>query len=222
LAVARWRGQGPERLEGGLAEPSASGFSPDYIQDRYDSFETAFDRQDWTPTVSGKALLQNNAPILSYIGGKAAKFTSKDHDFYPGETVEKQLILINDSRKDVICSIDWSLNLPVPMTGKTSVAVKAGDQQRLPLKITFSESINPGTYTLSAIFRCGNGETQEDSFAIQILPRALGVKSKTKIALFDPLGETTKLLNQMGIQGDKVEADSDLSRYDLLIVASRR
>ena len=33
------------------------------------------------------ALLRNNMPLLAYIGGKPAAFTSKDHNFLPGQTV---------------------------------------------------------------------------------------------------------------------------------------
>ena len=46
----------------------------------------------------GKALIRNNMPLLAYIGGKPEAFTSKDHNFFPGETVDKQLIVINNSR----------------------------------------------------------------------------------------------------------------------------
>ena len=52
--------------------------------------DMAFERSDWIPTADGQAILRNNQPLLAYIAGKPAAFTSKDHNFYPGETVEKQ------------------------------------------------------------------------------------------------------------------------------------
>jgi hypothetical protein len=39
-----------------------------------------------------------------------------------------------------------------------------------------------------------------------------------KIALFDPKGETAKLLKGMGVRWETVKADADLSAYDVLIV----
>ena len=74
------------------------GYSPDYIGERYERMDLAYDLKDWVPTADGQALLRNNQPLLAYIGGKAAAFTSKDHNFAAGETVEKQLIIINNSR----------------------------------------------------------------------------------------------------------------------------
>ena len=65
------------------------GFSPDYIDGRYETMETAFERSDWAPTVAGQALLRNNMPLLAYIAGKPEAFTSKDHNFFPGETVDE-------------------------------------------------------------------------------------------------------------------------------------
>ena len=41
---------------------------------------------------------------------------------------------------------------------------------------------------------------------------------KVRIATFDPLGETTKLLADLGIGGDSVDANADLAAYDLLVI----
>ena len=38
-----------------------------------------------------KAILRNDQPLLGYIAGKIIRFTSKDHNFQPGHTIEKQL-----------------------------------------------------------------------------------------------------------------------------------
>ncbi len=41
----------------------------------------------------GKAWLRVTRPALAFLAGKPAHFTGKDHNFYPGETVEKQIIV---------------------------------------------------------------------------------------------------------------------------------
>ena len=93
------------------------GFSPDYIEERYERIDLAFERSDWIPTVAAEALIRNNRPLLAYIAGKPGAFTSKDHNFFPGETVEKQLIVINNSRETVTCDCQWSFGLPEAVDG---------------------------------------------------------------------------------------------------------
>ena len=77
------------------------GLSPDYIGRAASSGWTwRSSGRTGSPPPAAEALFRNNMPLLAYIGGKAAAFTSKDHIFLPGETVEKQLIVINNSRAD--------------------------------------------------------------------------------------------------------------------------
>ena len=75
------------------------GFSPDYIDSQFEQIDTAFDFDDWIPTAAGKGVLRNNQPVLAYIAGGPDAFTAKGHNFLPGQTVQKQLIVINNSRK---------------------------------------------------------------------------------------------------------------------------
>ena len=194
------------------------GFSPDYLGEPFDQMYTAYERSDWLDTPASDALHRNNMPLLAYIGGKAAAFTSKDHNFLPGETVEKQLIIINNCRRTVSCECSWSLGLPQAVTGKKTVSVETGKQERVPLKFELPAGVKPGKYELSATVKFSTGETQQDSFAVDVLPPAPAVKAAAKIALFDPKGETRKLLEGMGLKCHHVEANSDLSGYDLLIV----
>ena len=92
------------------------GFSPDYVEQQDDReksvlserMDLAYERSDWIPTAAAQALIRNNMPLLAYIGGKPERFTSKDHNFSPGETVEKQIIIINNSRVTVTCDCEWS------------------------------------------------------------------------------------------------------------------
>ena len=88
---------------------------------------------DWEPTVAAQALVRNNMPLLAYIAGKSASFTSQDHNFQPGEKIEKQLILINNSRENATCECSWSLSVPQPLTGQKKVTIRAGEQERIPL-----------------------------------------------------------------------------------------
>ncbi len=66
--------------------------------------------------------------------------------------------------------------------------------------------------------RFSTGETQKDCFTVDVLPRPAALQVDAKIALFDPVGETSKLLDGMGVRYRHVDAEADLSEYDLLIV----
>ncbi|HZZ57290.1 MAG TPA: hypothetical protein VFE31_05620 [Opitutaceae bacterium] len=194
------------------------GFSADYVDDQMEIMNSSYARSDWIPTAAGRALMRNNMPLLAYIGGKPAAFTSKDHNFYPGESVEKQLIVINDSRRPVDGDCRWSFGLPQPVSGGTRVRVETGQQARVPLNFVLPAGLRPGRYALRAAVTFSGGETQSDSFAIDVLPQPAPLGAGARIALFDPQGETSALLRSLGVRSVPVGADADLSSYDVLIV----
>ncbi len=194
------------------------GFSPDYIDRQYERVDLAFEHSDWIPTVAARALIRNNRPLLAYIGGKPSAFTSKDHNFLPGETIEKQLIIINNSRETVTCNCQWSFDLPKAVTGKNQVTIPTGQQQRIPLHLELPADTKLGRYEIQAIFDFNNGGTQSDSFSIDVMPNSKAFLLGGKIALFDPKGQTGKLLNRIGVLYQSVDANADLSRCDIFIV----
>lgn len=190
--------------------------------------DMAYEQRDWNPTADGLALIRNNQPLLAYIAGKPARFTSKDHVFHAGETVEKQLVVLNNSRQTVTCDCEWSLELrnaaaaagPVrnAVAGRKTVSVLTGQQERIPLKLELPRSLGVGTFQLIARASFSTGETQEDSFAITVLPVKEATRVNARIALFDPEGATGGLLASLGIACERVESDADLAGYDILIV----
>lgn len=202
----------------GLQRP---GLSADYIQDRYERMDLAYQRSDWTATAAARALIRNNQPLLAYIAGKPGAFTSKDHSFSPGETVEKQLIVINNSRATVTADCRWSFGLPQPVAGSRELTVATGQQQRVPLRFELPDRMAPGTCPLSVTVKFSSGQTQEDTFSVDVLPRPAVPRVRAKIALFDPEGETSKLLDGMGVRYQQVGTEADLSAYDVLVVGKK-
>jgi beta-galactosidase len=205
----------------GLQRP---GFSPDFMDGQYERMDLAFEQSDWVPTADGSAILDNNGPLLAYIAGKPAAFTSKDHNFYPGERVEKQIIIINNSRETTEASYSWGLETPLTDTSDRhgQVTIATGQQARIPLLFSVPEQLPPGKHTVSAIVSFGSGRMQADSFPIDVLSRPeagpVMAQRSGKIAIFDPKGETAALLAAIGIVPAKVEAGADLSAFDILIV----
>jgi hypothetical protein len=194
------------------------GYRPDFIAKRFDNMAFAYKASDWEPTLAGQAVLRNNMPLLACIGGKPGDFSSKGHNFMPGETVQKQLIIINNSRLTQTCDCSWSLTLPAPLTGVKQVAVETGDQARIPLEFTLPASLKPGPYKINATVQFSAGEPQSDSFTVNVVAAPSAPRVTAKIALFDPKGETKALLDKMGVRRQVVDANADLSPYDVLVV----
>ncbi|MBU6401042.1 MAG: hypothetical protein KGS61_12035, partial [Verrucomicrobia bacterium] len=250
------------------AQLQRPGFSPDYLDQRYQRMDLAFDRTDWVATAAAEALVRNNRPLLAYLAGKPGSFTSKDHNFLAGETFQKEIIVINNSRRTVRCDCRWSLDLPRALTGRKRITVATGTQARIPLRIELPATVSPGAFTLRATVRFSTGETQTDTFTIHVLspgsegrPPArragqartasclnsrrvrsasvgkcsgdtrrhdvlrLGTSrapaagaSAVNVAVFDPFGQTTELLNRLGVKTRRVEAGGDLSTNDIFII----
>jgi beta-galactosidase len=194
------------------------GFSPDYIEQRYERMDLAYESSDWVPTAGAKALIRNSRPLLAYIGGKPGRFTSKDHNFLAGEKFEKQIIVINNSRLPVSCECSWSLSLPEPVVGHSKNTVETGQQKRIPIRFALPPQLTPGEYKLSTKVQFGTGEIQEDEFLLHVLARRTFPRVKVKVAVFDPKGQTIEFLRKMGILYDTVDAKTDLQRYEVLII----
>jgi len=197
------------------------GLSADFSErsNRMD-LDTSFDQSDWIPTAA-EALLKNNMPLLAYIGGKSEAFTSKDHNFLPGTKAEKQLIVINNSRRDITCECNWSLNIPGAASHSKTVNLATGQQERIPISIDLPGLLSSGIYKLSSTVSFSNGETQKDTFDLNILASAIMGKPTAKIALFDPKGETRQLLDGMGVSYQPIDAGAALTSYDVLIVGKK-
>src|SRR5262249_13534136 len=156
----------------------------------------------------------------------------------PGETVEKQLVVLNNSRATVACDCGWSLvpcsggngeigrlgngpdrTAPIIPAGQRRVSLRTGEQERVPLRFPLPVALAPGDYEIRASVRFSTGETQTDSFPLQVLPRPAPPVVTPKIVLFDPKGETARLLEALGVHFERTDpgfdAVTDLTRYDV-------
>ncbi len=199
------------------------GYSPDFLGERFERFDMAYARTDWQPTGAGAAILRNNRPLLAWLAGKPARFTSKDHVFLPGERFEKQLIVINNSRQTVRAEAEWTLALPGPLAGRTHLVIETGQQARVPLAFALPADLPPGEYRLTARVAFDTGEVQTDAFAVHVLPPrpASAVRpapAAPRLALFDPQGETRALFEALGVTFQTVDAAFEPGAHDLLVV----
>ncbi len=194
------------------------GYSPDYLDQRFERRDTAYVESDWIPTTGGLSLIRNNRPLLAYIGGKPGAFTEKGHNFVPGQRIEKQIIVVNNSRELATCDVEWSLNLPTAVRGHLRFRVETGQISQNPISFRLPPNISPGTYKLDATVEFLKREVQADEFDIRVLPPMPAVSELSRLAVYDPAGETTRRLARFGFQGTPVGPGADLSKFNTVIV----
>jgi len=197
------------------------GYSPDFIDRTYARFDLAYERSDWVPSPTAQSLIRNNSPLLAWIAGGPERFTTKDHTFYPGQTVRKQFIVINNTRLTVAGDASWTCAIRPEVKGNKQVVVPTGDQARILLEFELSSDLAPGDYRIDVAFKSDAGESQEDSFSFQVIPRSRAARPAVKIALFDPPGETARWLAAQGVVCRPVDAGTDLSDFDVLLVGKK-
>ena len=224
------------------------GFSPDFQDIRYERVDLAFKREEWKASIAAKALIRNNMPLLGYIGGKEEEFTGKNHNFLHGEAVEKQFVIINNSRETVNCRFSCSLHnendsslvnvfFKIKNVEKTevfdkdlifnNVVLKTGTIEQIPFSFTLPDNLSPGNYAIHVRFSFHSGsdpqlvkEIQTDSFTINVVQKPSPIETM-KIALFDPKGETGKLLDALCVAYRMIQHVSELKRNDDIVIIGK-
>jgi beta-galactosidase len=165
-------------------------------------WDRGYARLDGKLTVAGQAIRANNSDTLAWIAGGAqpgdvAAFTSKDHSFFAGETIRKQVALLNDSRKAQPYTIRWSATLKDGSIGNGTKSGSLAVGQTLLVPIEFAApgvtSKTGGAISLDATI---GAEKHADRFEFRVWPRA--VASKGNVTAFDPEGKTTAMLRALG------------------------
>jgi len=197
------------------------GYSPDFIDRTFARFDLAYERSDWVPSATAQSLVRNNGPLLGWIAGSEIHFTSKEHIFYPGETVRKQWIVINNSRETVKGEAAWSSDSDGRSNGRQHLEIPAGDQVRVPLSVQLPLEIKPGQYRITASFNANNGHVEKDTFEFQVVARPTAPPAIAKVALFDPRGESTNWLRRLGMEWTAVDGGSDLSGFEVLLIGRK-
>lgn len=142
-------------------------------------------------------------PQLAYLGGPAVgdQWVAKDHHFSSGENVRRSAVLVNDGDRAMPYTVEWSVEgMTPPAQGKLQGELAAGAKDILPIEFPAPKVAARSDLKLSLRVVFGEGEKARvivDEVALRIYP-ALGPAPKIAISVFDPEGETTALLNELG------------------------
>ena len=165
----------------------------------------------WDNGMEAPSLESVNGPTLAWIAGPETALLAKDHHFYAGSTVEKQGVLINDLRSPQQYEVKWEASVGQTVVGGDAVAgtVGVGDIVKLPIRFVAGPH-GSGRITLTA--RIGDN-IHKDQFDFNVF--AAEPKSAGEIITFDPRGETTQLLQNLGYSirswtGDSLTSDQTL------------
>ena len=145
------------------------------------------------------ALKEVNGPTLAWIAGPADAYTAKDHHFNSGQKIDKQIVLINDTRQPQEFTADWTAVVGGKEVGKGTEhgSLAVSEIRFIPIQaIAPAEEAGgkaDGQITLAATI----GQIKhQDTFAFRVFGKDPSVKGQ--IAIFDPDGMTSKMLADLG------------------------
>jgi beta-galactosidase len=196
--------------------------APGIVPDVYVSQDVmlADPKRDWVPSrYVGETALPLFAEIIGWIGGRPGDFTEKGHNYRQGETVEKQLIILNDSRESQVVDCEWSVpELNLHFAEKITIA--AGERGAMPISFVIPGEVGVLRVTLRSKFVCAGTEySGEDEFSIDVFPaKRAGGQVPIKIALYDPEGATAHVLNELDQSYSNVRSLDGIDKYDMLII----
>ena len=201
------------------------GFSPDWrnaplkYQESDAGFPYSHSKEDWLEVGNlTKAWLRVTRPAFSYIAGKPSHVLGMDRNFFPGETVEKTIIVFNDTRAPLTADCKWKATAPGTATGEKRVEVETGEQVRVPIKFVLPADLKPGEYEIWLETKFNPGEVHEDRFAIQVLPRLAKPRLTQSISIFDPSGKTKRMLIPLGVNAKEIKANAKPAAGGVLII----
>jgi beta-galactosidase len=145
------------------------------------------------------ALKEVNGPALAWIGGPAGDYTAKDHHFSSGQKFEKQIVLINDTRRPQDFTAAWTATVSGQEVsqGKLQGSLAVSEIRQIPMQIVVPQE-QAGDQADGQIRLVANiGETtQQDAFAFRVFGEEL--PGRGEIAMVDPDGVTGRMLANLG------------------------
>lgn len=144
---------------------------------------------------AGEAMQRVNGDTLAYIAGPEEAWTAKDHHFWGGDAIEKQVVLINDGRQPADFSYTLSLELNGKMidtrkgAGRLEVGRILMEEWQFDLPDT-EKRIN-GVLRLRATIA---EHKHEHDFPMRVYPAVASRPVEGFVYVFDPEGDTARIL----------------------------
>ncbi len=144
-------------------------------------------------------LKENNGPTLAWIAGPAGAYTAKDHHFRPGQKIEKQIVLINDTRQPQHFTAVWTATVGGKEVGRGTEqgSLAVSEIRFLPIQFVAPSEQSGGKADGQITLTASIGQTtHHDSFAFRVFGE--DGPGKAEIAAIDPDGTAGKMLATLG------------------------
>ncbi|MBN2301051.1 MAG: hypothetical protein JXN60_00910, partial [Lentisphaerae bacterium] len=156
------------------------------------------------------AFAEFNSPFLAYIAGPANNFVAKDHAFFAGETIEKQVIFINANFHDIQVDAEWSLieseTGKKHQTWRKNFSIPAGEQTAHAFEFAAPVTDKRADFTIELAVRHNAGNIN-DVFEIEIFPRLPKPERQLgkRVILMDENFGTRAVLQKAGVEFETFE-----------------
>ncbi|NOZ19893.1 MAG: hypothetical protein GXP25_02260 [Planctomycetes bacterium] len=158
-------------------------------------------------------------PMFAYVGGPKRDCFSLEHNFFAGETIEKQIVAVNDTFDDLELSVLCTFTVDGKECSKKSVNMKLPQGAIVKRPVSFMapgvERKTRGKVRID--YASEKGTPMADEFAVTIFPR----EPKPRIDLAN-VGvasvEANPLTKQLGIKCRDISLGGPLNGVDLLVI----
>jgi len=140
-------------------------------------------------------------PLLVFIGGRRERFTERDHTFFPGETVEKQIIAVWDGGWPTEIVAKWQVQVGSRWSVGDTVRMKLepGEIRKVPIRFTVPNAGPGGELTLLVEDAQGK-RLAGDHFAFVVVSRPPRLEQPPSVLLWDPEGDSGGWIRELGLK----------------------
>lgn len=160
-----------------------------------------------------------------YVAGAPGDWPSKDHAFYAGEKVRKQVVLLNDLQHDIPVTLRWRVTDPAgkeTAAGGMSAVSKAGVPTFVPVEFRAPAVAVRTELTLRVEpVDQPRHDFQPEAMALQVFPRPAPV-APGGVVLYDPAGDTAAMLRKAGVPFSPLAGNTELGSGAKLVIVGRR
>ncbi|HUU99171.1 MAG TPA: hypothetical protein VM487_25850, partial [Phycisphaerae bacterium] len=159
-------------------------------------------------------------PMLVFIGGRGERFTERDHTFFPGETVEKQIIAIWDEGWPIEIVAKWQAQVGSRWSVEDTVRMKLepGEIRKVPIRFRLPERGGPGGELTLSVEDAQGKRLAGDHFAFVVVSRPPRFEPPLSVLLWDPDGDSAGWIRKLGLKPASWKPGKPLAPGSTLII----
>ncbi|MBQ8755801.1 MAG: hypothetical protein IJZ19_12285 [Lentisphaeria bacterium] len=200
---------------------TAKGFKPDLCENgnaRRPGNDPRVAGYDLRPTVLYPVFSHSMANVSAFIFDKLSDPLLQNHSGFSGETLEKSLMLLNETDKPLDFNVDFYLtdtqNRKRPVS-TVAVTVKPFEKKLVPVSVKLPPTANRTEWVLHADI--SGAKKMHQTFPLQVFARTAAPELESAVSVYDPEGVLSKALEKR-IRFTRLDSLNDLPKAGILIV----